>query len=110
MRKIIFYCDKCGKQMDSDFEVVNIIDTYDLCSSCAAELSGITQRWISGQDLVPKPKKKPRQNKADIDMPKVHALQNAGWSLDKVGDEFGVSGQTIANHLKAEKEAGNGED
>lgn len=44
------------------------------------------------------PKRKP------IDMGKVRALREAGWSLKQIGDEMGVSPQTIANALNRKEE------
>lgn len=43
-----------------------------------------------------------RQKK--IDLGKVGALRKAGWTVDKIADEFGVSSATIYNHLKKAKE------
>lgn len=106
MQKIIFFCDKCGKQIpDGDLKQALIDDAYDLCPDCHAALISFFQDWLSSHVK----KKAVYTKKADIDMGKVHALRNAGWSNDKIGTEFGVSGQTIANHLRAE-EAGHGED
>lgn len=39
-----------------------------------------------------------------LDIGKIKALRNAGWSYEKIGDEMGVTGQTIFNHLKKEAE------
>lgn len=44
------------------------------------------------------PKRKP------LDMGKVRALREAGWSLKQIGDEMGVSPQTIANALNRKEE------
>lgn len=44
------------------------------------------------------PKRKP------LDMGKVRALREAGWSLKQIGDEMGASPQTIANALNREEE------
>lgn len=52
---------------------------------------------------APKPKpepKKPSKPKRDLDMGKVKALRNAGWSLDQIAVEMHCSPQTIANRLK----------
>lgn len=52
----------------------------------------------------PKPaKKKAPTNKKSLDMGKVRALRNAGWSLEKIADEMGCAPQTIANRLKGEE-------
>lgn len=45
--------------------------------------------------------KKPHPTKKKLDIGKIRALRDAGWSLKKIADEMGVgSPQTIANHLK----------
>lgn len=49
----------------------------------------------------PPPKQKPKK---DLDMGKVKALREAGWSLAAIGDEMKVSPTTIANKLKLEQE------
>jgi hypothetical protein len=51
------------------------------------------------KDLVKE--KKPHPTKKKIDIGKIRALRDAGWSLKKIAEEMGVaSPQTIANHLK----------
>ena len=50
----------------------------------------------------PKPEPKPapkKSTKKDLDMGKVRALRDAGWSLAAIAEEMGVSQQTIANRL-----------
>lgn len=48
-----------------------------------------------------KPKKQRKSiNRKELDMGKVKALREAGWSFDKIADEMGCAPQTIANHLK----------
>ena len=49
---------------------------------------------------VKKPKKKKPGPKPTIDLGKVKALHQAGWSNLKIADEMGVSGATIGYHLK----------
>lgn len=43
--------------------------------------------------------------KKKLDMGKVGALRKAGWSWEKIGDEFSVSAQTVINHWNAHQEA-----
>lgn len=45
-------------------------------------------------------------NKKNIDMGKVHALLDGGWSVPKIADELGVSNQTIYNRLEEERNNG----
>ena len=49
----------------------------------------------------PKPAAK-KSTKKDLDMGKVRALRDAGWSLDQIAVEMHCSPQTIANRLKGE--------
>lgn len=41
------------------------------------------------------------KRKVVIDIAKAKALRAAGWSYEKIADEFGCSTQTIINHMKA---------
>ena len=50
-------------------------------------------------------KKPATQKRRPLDMGKVRALREAGWSLKQIGDEMGCSPQTIANALNKEKDA-----
>ena len=52
---------------------------------------------------VKKPKKKKPGPKPTIDLGKVKALHQAGWSNLKIADEMGVSAPTICYHLKKMK-------
>ena len=61
--------------------------------------------WMDAPAEEPKPEKKapdPRKqnNVKELDMGKVKALRNAGWSYSKIADEMGVSVATISNRLK----------
>lgn len=42
------------------------------------------------------------EQKKVIDWAKAKALREAGWSYEKIGDELGVTGVTVAAHLKEE--------
>ena len=101
MRKIIYYCDKCGKEITEGYKVASINEHIsELCPECSDNLADLFANWLEGK--VQKTKK-PAPNRVDIDMGKVHALMYAGWSLAKIGEEFRTTGQTIANRLKAEE-------
>lgn len=56
---------------------------------------------------VPEPERQPKQPKAkpknckDLDVGKIKALRDAGWTLEKIADEMHCSAQTVANKLKA---------
>ena len=49
-------------------------------------------------------KKPTAPKRKSLDMGKARALREAGWSLKQIGDEMGVSPQTIANALNRKEE------
>jgi hypothetical protein len=81
-------------------------------------ITGTPEEMMAFAQLLteePKPEPKPAPKAPDpkkqgakkqLDMGKVKALRNAGWSFDKIADEIGVSAQTIANRLKAASKGG----
>ena len=120
MRKITFYCDRCGKMVDglkyqlavywTSEEDLNLdpweLETgADLCRDCYKEIDDMvafmvenpTIHFDGGKQIVPKDPKK-QNNRAKLDIGKIGALLRAGWSMSKIADEMGVSAQTIANH------------
>jgi len=60
--------------------------------------------WGGFEKEEPKKAADPKKQGArkTIDMGKVKALRDAGWSVDKIADEMGVSKPTIASRLKEE--------
>ena len=52
-----------------------------------------------------KPYPKQIKKRVFIDIPKVKALRKAGWTYEKIADEFNCSPQTIINRLNQEGEA-----
>lgn len=50
----------------------------------------------------PRNKKLKTRKCVQLDMGKVKALRNAGWSFEKIAEEFNCSTQTIINHLNKE--------
>ena len=60
------------------------------------------------EKLKEKEKPKKRQepaNKKKLDIGKIRALREAGWSFGKIAEEMGCSPQTIANALQREETA-----
>ena len=63
-----------------------------------------TEPEVAPVQLNEKPKvEKPAKvkRKVVIDIGKAKALRAAGWSYEKIADEFGCATQTIINHMKA---------
>lgn len=126
MRKTTYFCDRCGKEIEGFVwqigsrkiaadtgEVVVKEWGADLCEECYEKVDEITALAIMNTLPAPerataKPMPRPKKpngghNKKDLDMPKVYALRNAGWSWGKIADEFGVSDQTVINHVRADQ-------
>lgn len=65
---------------------------------------------IGGEPVLaepqPEPKKRGGSKPLQLDMGKIVALSRAGWSVEKIADEMGVSGQTIRNRLDDIKRKG----
>lgn len=116
MRKIEWYCDRCGKLIDGTVHVLavhyydhevfsDLLDEEEgahLCEKCFELVDGAIMESIYNQK--PKEEEKPKKKaggygKLDLDLGKIAALRNAGWSFDKIGDELGVSGTTIRNKI-----------
>ena len=81
-----------------------IFDGYKIHGT-ASELAEFISELNNRIDAAPEPlpAKKPGpvpKNKRELDMGKVKALRDAGWTLAKIADEMGVAPQTIANRLK----------
>lgn len=91
---------------------------YLVCDKCENELTELlntARRKIKEKDEEPEKKVAPVQlkkkakaeksakvkHKVVIDIGKAKALRAAGWSYEKIADEFGCATQTIINHMKA---------
>ena len=107
MKRIIYTCDYCGKEITGDVFTFRIAKRLkdgmdfscsmegmdpDLCADCIPA-------WLEAvkPNLPEAPKKKAERK--PLDMGKVLALRNAGWSLERIDNEMNVSPQTIANRL-----------
>ena len=116
MRKIEWYCDRCNKLIDGTVHVLavhyydheafsDLLDEEEgahLCKECFELVDGAIMETI--YNLKPKEEEEPKKKaggygKLDLDLGKIAALRNAGWSFDKIGDELGVSGTTIRNKI-----------
>lgn len=127
MRKITFYCDRCGKQIPDKSimhqlmtKLVDVLDVCtsgfaeeeeeegaELCADCYKEIDDMvafmvenpTIHFDGGKQIVPKDPKK-QNNRAKLDIGKIGALHNAGWTNQKIADEMGVSSVTIGNRMQ----------
>lgn len=119
MRKTTFYCDRCGCQTNDITQLGHRqIDTEsgfetdhewaaELCPACFKEIDDTIVHMIWHTDFKvptnvakdPKPKKKVSGNRIELDLGRIAALHNAGWSNRKIAEDMHVSDVTIANRL-----------
>lgn len=122
MRKITFYCDRCGKLITDKVyhegykllaeDGFAIDEEYgaELCRECFEEIDDMIAFMIknpkihfeNGKPKEEAPKKTHGGDRKSLklDLGKIAALRNAGWSLEKIGQEMRCSPQTIANHME----------
>lgn len=62
-----------------------------------AELAKLLTAQVEKPKAAPKAAPKPKK---ELDIGKVKALRKAGWTLEKIADEMGVSSPTISKSLK----------
>lgn len=102
MRKNVYYCDRCGCQLeDSGTKIVpHYFDfiTEDLTVPINKDMENrhycidCTMEALEFLEPKKKPEKKLEENvqKKPLDFGKVMALHNAGWDNAKIADELGV--------------------
>lgn len=127
MRKITFYCDRCGKQIDTIVAQLNTF-TYrlpetedpedveegaELCPECYREIDDMTAYMVKnptvhfdgGKPIGAEPEKPKRIiKKKDLDLGKMAALRNAGWSYRKIANELGCSDVTVSARMEEAQE------
>lgn len=119
MRKITFYCDRCGKLIEQevhqigarflDSEGLEMDHEYgaELCPACFREIDDMVAFMVKNPTIhfdggkqvgEEKPKRIPK--KKDLDLGKMAALRNAGWSYRKIADELGCSDVTVSARME----------
>lgn len=122
MRKITYYCDRCGKLIEQevhqigarflDSEGLEMDHEYgaELCPACFREIDDMVAWMIKNPTIhfdggkqieQEKPKKTHGGDRKTmkLDLGKMAALRNAGWSYDKIAQEMHCSAQTVSNHM-----------
>ena len=119
MQKIIYYCDRCGKEIIDEHNVIKNAKWgyhYELCKTCDSELLDLIVNFMNGEKTDPeqepevkteqeKPKKKKRggphnsKNKLPLDLAKIGALYVAGWKPKDIAPEVGCCESTVRNRL-----------
>ena len=113
MRKIIYICDKCKKEMGPT-EFIRYGDV-DLCLECSEHAMDLIRTWINEQEAkpdqeeipesVPEPETAPeskkeekkvkkasvKKNKKEIDAGAAQALRDNGWTITRIAKELGCT-------------------
>lgn len=115
MRRINYYCDKCGKPLIIGkpwMQVDRSEKHYDFCDECEEVIQIFINNFLHPQEpeapepapeaprkVIPKAPPGGDRRSLKLDLGKVGALHAAGWSNAKIAQEMGCSPQTIGNHL-----------
>lgn len=126
MRKITFYCDRCGKLIEQevhqigarflDSEGLEMDHEYgaELCPACFREIDDMVAfmvknptihfdggKQIGAEPENQKPKKNTGHGKLNLDLGKIGALYRTNkWSIKDIASDMHCSEQTIRNHLQ----------
>lgn len=124
MRKITFYCDRCGKQIDGIIPQIGtrFLDSEgneedheygaELCRDCFGEIDDMvafmvknpTIHFDGGKQIgaeQEKPKRNTGHGKLNLDLGKIGALYRTNkWSVKDIASDMHCSEQTIRNHLQ----------
>ncbi len=107
MKVSTFYCDLCGRAIWADewykaytmratkkglVSGSNCLLVEDICTDCIKKL----EETIVNMQAANKGNTK-------IDMDKLKALYNAGWSVPRIAEELKITTQSVYYHLKKEK-------
>ena len=107
MRKI--YCDRCGKEIKHEADVFNarilditkhcqfIMAENDICGKCARDIAEYAkgQPADEAEEKAEEKRKAGRPKKEDkaIDLGKIKALRDAGWSFYDIAKEMNLSNE-----------------
>ena len=83
MKKIIYICDRCKNEVA---ESITEVCGYELCDKFVT--MGV-------------PEREERTKKWDVG--KAQALRDAGWTIEKIAEEIGVSAPTIVKNTTPAK-------
>lgn len=117
MVRQIYFCDSCGEEIKDNFyrmvttqaakngEHLEDGITYDFCikcfqkwteQACPMRKAGDEESQIMADEARAKLKRK------EIDAGKINALRRAGWQIQTIASEMGVSIPTVKKYLKEE--------
>ena len=107
MRRTVYSCDKCGKEIEPQEAEIYEVYCHDFCEECAGKLENIIKNWLAPEKEIVKVEikldkteakpKKPKEAKktCKIDWDKACALKLAGWNNKDIADEIHANEGTI---------------
>lgn len=98
-------CKECCMKLTDYLTGVDEVELEDDITEVLSEPAEEPQSDdIEGEEEVIAEEPKPRRGSyKGLDIGKIKALYNAGWSTRKIADEMGCSQRTICNYLKREE-------
>lgn len=94
MKKIIYICDRCKNEVA---EPIAEVCSYELCDKCAAKAAELVAKFVK----LGVPEREERPKKWDVG--KAQALRDAGWTIERIAEEIGVSAPTIIHNTTPAK-------
>lgn len=107
------FCDRCGKEIkeksagyiatnrrdrkNGDLQLQNKFEEKDFCVTCMNEIEKFIKKNPAAMnpDSESKPEKKPEAKKK-VDIGKIMALKNAGWTNKSIAEEMGMTQNAVA--------------
>lgn len=112
----IIKCDRCGQEIkpgelgyismmqraeNGDLTGENPFEKLDFCPRCMDLIAKFVTGDVPKREKAVKPAKQAKRK--ELDVPKMRALAEGGWSMEKIADEMGCSAQTVRNRLNERK-------
>lgn len=106
MKGVVLMQGDDGLNIDSHYcpDCMNEIKAFIQNRKNMSLLSTNPQKTVSEpHETLSKPEKTERKGRKRIDIGKIMALKNAGWSNAKIADEMGMNPQAVANAIYQHK-------
>ena len=120
MKREIYICDRCGREIGEKNEYTvkmrngTLKTDYDFCPMCAASCENVIDNFMKGQatdkepvseETEPKPEKRTPTKYSSEVMQEVHELRASGLNIKEVAEKLGIMLSTLYAWLKKEKGA-----
>ncbi len=100
------YCDSCVEEIKAFIRnkpKKKVINRTKIVIKDDENVSKSTET-VAKQPAVKAENEQQAKKKNKIDVPKIFALKNAGWSVEKIAEEMRISKQSIYHHLQRHKD------